>query len=190
MWEPDQFFYCPDVTSQTRFPCWGNPVEAPLFEAAFDNLGTALGFKAQRPEKEWKEGPDNLWALHDGEYLLAECKSKVELTRDQINKVETGQMNNAIAWFKRTYQGARAKNIMIIPTKRVARAGGFNEEVAIIRDHSLKRLVQKVRAFFLEFKNLDTRDLSEKHIQELIHTHGLSVDDLVSKYSEKAIQLS
>lgn len=190
MWEPDQFFYCPDVTSQTRFPCWGNPVEAPLFEAAFDNLGTALGFKAQRPEKEWKEGPDNLWALHDGEYLLAECKSKVELTRDQINKVETGQMNNAIAWFKRTYQGARAKNIMIIPTKRVARAGGFNEEVEIIRDHSLKRLVQKVRAFFLEFKNLDTRDLSEKHIQELIHTHGLSVDDLVSKYSEKAIQLS
>jgi hypothetical protein len=164
-------------------------VEAPLFEAAFDNLGIALGFKAQRPEKEWKEGPDNLWALRDGEYLLVECKSKVELTRDQINKVETGQMNKATAWFKRTYQGAKAKNVMIIPTKRVARAAGFNEQVEIIRDHGLKRLVQKVRAFFLEFKNLDRRDLSQRHVQELINTHGLSVDDLVSKHSEDAIQL-
>lgn len=90
-------------------------VEAPSF---FNTLGAALGFKAERPEKEWKEGPDNLWALRGSEYLLVECKSKVELTRDQINKTETGQMNNATAWFKRTYQGATAKNIMIIPTKR------------------------------------------------------------------------
>ncbi len=56
-------------------------VSANDFEEAFDRLGIALGFGTQRPDKEWKEGPDNLWAVRDGEYLLAECKSEVELSR-------------------------------------------------------------------------------------------------------------
>ena len=35
-------------------------VSADHFEDAFNRLGIALGFNAQRPDREWKEGPDNL----------------------------------------------------------------------------------------------------------------------------------
>jgi hypothetical protein len=40
-------------------------VSADDFEAAIDELGTALGFPTQRPDKEWKEGAGHL-ALERG----------------------------------------------------------------------------------------------------------------------------
>ena len=43
-------------------------VTADDFEAAFDSLGKALGFVTQRPDKELREGPDNLWALRDDDW--------------------------------------------------------------------------------------------------------------------------
>jgi len=92
-------------------------VSANDFEEAFDRLGIALGFSTQRPDKEWKEGPDNLWAVRDGEYLLSESKSEVELSRAEIYKTETGQMNNPCAWFKNKYSNAKVTNLLIIPTK-------------------------------------------------------------------------
>jgi hypothetical protein len=73
-------------------------VGAERFEQAFHELGCVLGFACQRPDKEWKEGPDNLWAVEDGRYFLMECKSEVDLKRAEINKGESGQMNNACAW--------------------------------------------------------------------------------------------
>ena len=38
-----------------------------------------------RPENEVGKGPDNLWAIRDGEYLLVECKSEVHLDRQEIS---------------------------------------------------------------------------------------------------------
>jgi replicative superfamily II helicase len=38
-------------------------MKADNFEYALDELSRALGFAGERPDKEWKEGPDNLWAL-------------------------------------------------------------------------------------------------------------------------------
>ncbi len=172
-----------NVLSNLRFG-----VDADKFEKALNDLGIALGFRCERPDKEWKEGPDNLWALRDNDYLLIECKSEVKLTRDAINKDETGQMNNASAWFKRNYGDAGAKRIMIIPTKKLGQGAGFNDAVEIMREPSLKKLVSNVRAFFLEFKGLDLGDLSHSKVQELINLHRLAVDDLLTRYSEKPIQ--
>lgn len=36
-------------------------VTADRFEQALQSLAGALGFESDRPDKEWKEGPDNLW---------------------------------------------------------------------------------------------------------------------------------
>jgi len=157
-------------------------VKADRFEHAFDDLGRALGFSTQRPDKEWKEGPDNLWALKEGEYLLVECKSEVHLDRKEISKDETGQMNNACAWFAKNYKGAKAKNIMVIPANRLANAAGFNEEVQIMRKTDLNRLTKNVRGFFAEFASSDFKDLSDEKVQSLLDTHHLSVDALLEEY--------
>jgi replicative superfamily II helicase len=171
-----------DLLANLRFG-----VEADRFEKAFNELALALGCAGERPDKEWKEGPDNLWALRDNEYLLVECKSEVELTRESINKTETGQMNNSCAWFAQNYEGAKVKSIMIIPTKKVGRGAAFNDEVEIMRPSKLALLGRKVRSFFSEFQTLDLHDLSEGRVQELIDAHKLSVSDITSLYSEKPV---
>jgi hypothetical protein len=172
------------VLSRLRFG-----VQAEVFEAAVDELGVALGFVTQRPDKEWKEGPDNLWALRDSLYLLVECKNQVDESRTEINKHETGQMNNSCAWFKNNYPGAATKNIMIIWTRNVGAAAGFNENVEITRARGLERLVRNVRSFFQEFHGTDLKGLSENTVKSLLSTHLLSIDDLMTKYSESPKQL-
>jgi hypothetical protein len=154
------------------------------FEAALDTMGTALGFACQRPDKQWREGPDNLWALRDGHFLLFECKSEVELSRDHIYKTETGQMNNSCAWFKKNSQGALAKRIMIIPAKKLGDGAGFNESVEIMRRAKLKDLIRKFKKFFQELKQLDLKGISDARIQEAIKQNNVGVDNLINDYSE------
>jgi replicative superfamily II helicase len=159
---------------------------AERFESALDEIGRALGFECQRPDKQWGQGPDNLWGLRDGEYLLFECKSEVDIKRAEINKKESGQMNNSCAWFKRVYPGAKATNIMIIPTPKLCAGGGFNETVEIMRTKELFRFVGSIRNFFDDIRSFDLHDLSEPKIQELLDSNGLSVDSLTNDYSTAA----
>jgi replicative superfamily II helicase len=160
-------------------------VRADTFEKALNDLANALGFVGQRPDKEWKAGPDNLWGLRDDEYLLVECKSEVAINRAEIAKDETGQMNNASAWFRKHYPGAKVKRILIIPTKTLSRGAGFNEDVEIMRDRNLRRLASNVRAFFNEFRNLDFANFSESKVQGFIDAHKLGVTDFLKEYSEQ-----
>ena len=124
------------------------------------------------------------WAVRDGEYLLVECKSEVELDRDEIRKSETGQMNNACAWFKKHYHDAKVTNLLIIPTKIVSSAAGFNELVQIVRKSSLKKLVKNFKSLFGEFKKIDLQDIDDAKIQKYLKEHSLSVEDILTGYSE------
>ena len=153
-------------------------VKADRFESGMLEIGTALGFASQRPDKEWKEGPDNLWAVRDGEYFLIEGKSEVNLQRSEIHKEESGQMNNSCAWFDKNYKGATVTRILVIPTKKVGKAAGFNQEVIILRPTGLRRFTKAVREFFKEFANFDLHDLSEAKVQELIDSHSLTVEGI------------
>ena len=160
-------------------------VRADTFERALNDLAFALGFVGQRPDKEWKAGPDNLWGLRDNEYMLFECKSEVIVNRADINKDETGQINNASAWFKEHYGASKVKRILIIPTKTYSTGAGFNEEVEIMREGNLRRFTKNVKAFFNEFRNLDFANLSESKVQNFIDTHKLDVQSLITDYSEQ-----
>lgn len=170
-----------DILSKLKFG-----VNADRFEQAFDELAKIIGFPAQRPDKEWKEGPDNLWKIGDNKYLLVECKNCVDVKRDEINKDETGQMNNSCAWFEKVYGDVLVKNIIIIPTKIVSHAAGFNKSVQVMKVKKLRLLTDNVRKFYLEFKGLDLNNLSDQRIQELLNMFKLTSDDLTSDiYSEQ-----
>jgi len=160
-------------------------VRADTFEKALNDLAFALGFEGQRPDKEWKAGPDNLWGVRDDQFLLFECKNEVLVTRPEIYKDETGQMNNASAWFKKYYAGMKVKRILVIPIKNLSKAAGFTDDVEIMRENNLRHLTKNVKAFFGEFRNLNFADLSESKIQEFIDTHKLGVENLLSEYSEQ-----
>jgi len=162
-------------------------VAADRFEHALKELASALGFESDRPDKEWKEGPDNLWGLRDDQYLLFECKNEVELTRAEINKREADQMNRSSAWFKRYYPGSDVTRILIIPARNLASSAALNDDVLIMRKGQLDQLTKNVRGFFNEFRTVDLRDLSESKIHEHLCMHKLMVDDLTTAYGQKPI---
>lgn len=164
-------------------------VKADKFEQALDELSRALGFAGERPDKEWKEGPDNLWALDGTQYLLWECKSEVEITRAEINKRETEQMNRSFAWFGKHYPNLRVKCIFVHPTHKVSSAAALLGAAEVMREAELKRLMKAVRAFFKSFERLDLQDLSPSSVQELVNLHKLSTESLVRDYT-KALQNS
>ena len=160
-------------------------VKADKFELALDEISRALGFAGERPDKEWKEGPDNLWALDDSQYILWECKDEVEINRSEINKREADQINRSSAWFTKHYPGMQVKRIIIHPTNTVASAASLTYDVEAMRELELKQLVKKLRDFFKSFEALNFRDLSVPYIQKLVNQHGLDVPALLSQSTKK-----
>jgi hypothetical protein len=174
-----------DILSRLNFG-----VKADRFEDAFNQLGCFLGFAAQRPEKEWKEGPDNLWGVRENEYLLVECKSEVAQERSYIIESEAEQMNKSCAWFNSQYKNANCHRWIVIPTRRITKKASFIQKVQILKKSGLTKLVNNVMKFTEQFKEADFRDLSKRHIQELFDECKLSVDDIYTEYTDSALSVN
>jgi replicative superfamily II helicase len=162
--------------------------KADLFERALNDFGIALGFACERPDKELKKGPDNLWNIQDNKYILFECKNEVDENRAEIVKSETGQLNNSCAWFKSNYLIDATKNILIIPTKNVSSSTGFNHNVEILTKKGLNRLKENFRKFNLEFSTYDLNSVTEIQIEKYLLLHDLSIDSILNKYFEAPYQ--
>ena len=161
--------------------------KADKFENALDELSRALGFAGERPDKHWKEGPDNLWAVDSSQYFLWECKSEVDVKRTEINKREAEQMNRSSAWFDKHYPGMSVKRFIIHPSKVVESAAAFTHDVQAVRVKELRAIVFAVKGFFKSFERHYFRDLSPNNIQKMIDLHHLSVSDFQSLYSKKLL---
>jgi replicative superfamily II helicase len=159
-------------------------VNAEKFEQSVDDLGRMLGFTTERPDRKWKAGPDNLWCVNDREYILIECKNEVNVSRVEIHKEESGQMNNATAWFKENYVGCKVVPVMITPARELGSGAGFNEIVRLMRDRKLSSLASSVRKFIREFSSSDLTNLSESRVESAITTHKLGVADLINQYTD------
>ncbi len=160
--------------------------EATKFESALKDIGELLGYISQRPDKEIRKGPDNLWCGSNNYYLLFECKSEVSETRQEITKHEAGQMNNHCAWFEDQYgQDAKTDRFMIIPTKNLSYEGDFTHDVRIIRRNRLKSLKDQIKGFVKELKPYSLDELSDTTLQELLALHHLNIEDFSAQYSEE-----
>ena len=161
---------------------FGMPSEK--FEAALKDLGDSVGFMSQRPDKEIKKGPDNLWCGVENQYILMECKNEVGDTRSEISKHEAGQMNTHAAWFESIYGDAKCKRIIIIPTIKLSYHADFTHPVEVMRKNTLNKLKNNVKGFFKEFAQYVWLEVSDHKIQELISAHELDIHSITTKYSE------
>jgi len=161
---------------------FGMPSEK--FEAALKEIGEAIGFVSQRPDKEIKKGPDNLWCGIENQYILLECKNEVEDTRSEISKHEAGQMNSHSAWFESIYGDAKCKRILIIPVIKLSYHADFTHPVEIMRKNTLNKLKTNVKGFYKEFAKYVLHEVSDERIQQLLNAHDLDINSITTKYSE------
>lgn len=161
-------------------------IEAARFESALKDIGELLGYVSQRPDKEIRKGPDNLWCGSNNHYLLFECKNEVSENRLEISKHEAGQMNSHCAWFEDQYgRNADVDRFMIIPTKTLSYEGDFTHEVRIIRRGKLKNLKEQIKGFIKELKTFYLDGISDETLQEFLTLHRLNVEDFSEQYSEE-----
>lgn len=160
-------------------------MEAEKFEKALKSVGELLGFVSQRPDREIRKGPDNLWCGISNQYLLFECKSEVEESRSEINKHEAGQMNNHCGWFEEQY-GAETSvsRFLIIPTKTLSYSGNFTHDVRIIRRGKLKQLKDNIKKYIKELKPYELSEVKDDTLQHLLDLHKLNASDFMTEYSE------
>ena len=125
---------------------WGEE-QSRIFEAAMHDLGRLLGFGSQRPEAEGGRGPDNLWALGGGNYLVIECKSGASGT-NPINKHDCNQLNGSMAWFGKEYDAScAALPVMVHLRTDLEHAATLHADTRMIDAASLERLKQAIRSF-------------------------------------------
>ena len=152
------------------------------FEIALEQVGNILGFSSERPEEFWKAGPDNLWCLPSGKFLIIECKSGTKSTRAEIVQNETEQMLNSTRWFEEKYINAEGTPVMIINTRMVARGAFLPKEGLIMTKSGLSKLKSRVRKFYKEFSNRSFDNLSNTIIQEWINTHELNESKILQLF--------
>ena len=161
-------------------------IESNKFESALKDIGELLGYVSQRPDKEIRKGPDNLWCGSNNHYLLFECKSEVQETRQEITKYEAGQMNNHCAWFESQYgKNATVDRFMIIPTKTLSYEGDFTHKVRIIRPNKLKNLKNQIKYFIKELRSFSLDELTDSTIQKFLTLYHLNAEDFSEQYSEE-----
>ncbi|WP_074408143.1 DEAD/DEAH box helicase [Aquimarina megaterium] len=163
-------------------------VKADLFEQALEETGKLLGFESERPEKYWKIGPDNLWCISNGKYILFECKNDVSENRKEIYKKETGQMSNSCDWFDKKYHKCIVKPAMIINTRKLAQDASMDPRVEILKKNNLRSLKNNIKGFFKEFASYDLDAISSEQIQSLLNSHKLTGEYIFGDvYFEKVI---
>lgn len=164
-------------------------VDHEKFEDSLQKVGELFGFISQRPDKEIKKGPDNLWCCTNNEYMIFECKNEVLDTREAIKKSEVGQMNNHCGWFESEYgTEVKVSRFMIIPIKKIEYSANFTHEVKIIRKSGLRKLKNVVKDFVHELNPYDLGNITDEKLQEIIDRNELYPEKFKVDFSEDYIQ--
>lgn len=159
--------------------------KAEKFEEAIKSIGLMLGFVSQRPDKEIKKGPDNLWAIAKNRYIFLECKNEVNENRTEISKEECGQMNNHIAWFNDNYGSQTpVKRIWIHPSKKLSYHANLSAEVVVMRKGKLKDFKEKIKNFYKELYKHPIGEYPTEIVNSYLNTHKLDIKSIENLYTE------
>lgn len=155
------------------------------FEEEFANLAEIIGFESQRPEQEFGKGPDILWLLADGTYLIISAKNEAYATTFEISKKYADQLSGIWNWFKAHYKSDEGIPIIIHPSNKLAEDAFCVDGAMALKPHGLKMLVSKIRDFTITLasKSPDSWDISD--VMTLVHKYDLDPRSIKEKYFSK-----
>lgn len=151
------------------------------FEAAVKDLAWFIGIKGQRPEKEYKEGPDNLWALPNNSFLIIECKNGA--TSDNgISKKDAGQLGQSLAWFSERYPASTPVPIIIHQDHTLGMGASAVQGMRVIASSGLEKLRRNLRDFSKQLVNPDVATNASEVAKRLGH-FKLNAEAFVDAFS-------
>lgn len=161
-----------------------SPDTSDKFEAAVNDLAWFLGIRGQRPEKDYKEGPDNLWALPSGSFLVIECKNGVIATGG-ICKKDAGQLGQSVAWFGGRYPASSSVPIIVHPERGLGQGASLVPGMRVIDSGGLEKLRRNLRAFAKQIVDPDVA-VNASEVAKRLGQFELNSDAFVNAFSAPA----
>jgi len=158
-----------------------NPGTAEIFEAAINDLSWFLGIRGQRPEKDHKEGPDNLWALPNGGFLVIECKNGV-VSGKGIAKKDAGQLGQSVAWFGTRYPISKCVPIVIHPARTLGQGASTVAGMRVIDLVGLEKLRRNIKDMARQLVDPDVAS-SASEVAKRLAQFELNADAFVMAFS-------
>lgn len=153
-------------------------------EAALADLAVHLGLTSQRPEREFGQGPDVLWALGDKRYVVIEAKTGA--SGDLIWKKDIDQLGGSVRWCFAEYdQDITVTPLMVHPSPVVARQGTHPGGTRVVTTERLERLKEAVRSFATALATDDGFKV-ESVVAAQLAVQKLVGGQLIDTYSELA----
>lgn len=174
----DRILYVNQLTDDLYF----QRVSSDKFEAAINDVARFIGLHAQRPEKQFNDGPDNLWVLPCGSFLVIECKNNAKSEKG-ISKTDLGQLDQAMSWFYRKYtKAATGTPVIIHPLRTLGDGASEVDGMRVITEKELNKLRKALTKFA---KSLGDPDIlnSHKQVNDLLSFHGLNGNEFLTRYT-------
>jgi replicative superfamily II helicase len=118
------------------------------YEEALANLGTYLGFEAERPEKVYRMGPDVLWRTDASFDFVIEAKSEKK-EDNPLYKKDHAQLLEAEHWFKSNYPGRKSVRVSALP-EALADEKATPVGTYALRFQEIRKLVSALRGVLVE----------------------------------------
>ena len=151
------------------------------FEAAINDLAWFVGIRGQRPEKDYEEGPDNLWALANGSFLIFECKNGVTSGK-AISKREAGQLGQSVEWCRGRYPASEVVPVIIHPQRTLGQGASRVSGMRVVDVARLERLRNSLRSFAKQIVDAESAG-SASEIGKRLAQFGLSADGFVNTFT-------
>jgi hypothetical protein len=114
-------------------------------EQALCDLAHLLGAQGSRPEKEYGEGPDDLWLWPDVS-LVIEAKNQNQNT---LHKDDAGQLLISLEWFKKKYPTRTDPEPVVVAKVSVSDLhAGFPDNTMVITPERMNQLLGSLETFF------------------------------------------
>lgn len=155
--------------------------DADSLERAIGQLGQIIGAESLRPDKEYGQGPDNLW-LWPAAALAIEVKNEAKYK--VISRGDAGQLHISVAWVQKNYPGRDVVPMMVVATATPDEAGPLPKGTRLISPERLERLVKAVEGFVGGLvAQAVAGSLAVKTVAALLGSHGLDHKSLVQRYA-------
>lgn len=152
-----------------------------IFEEAFKNIGAYLGFGTQRPEQEYKKGPDVLWQIGELKYFVIEAKNEAVVST--ISKSYCNQLNGSCNWFEKKYDSTCTYTpVLIHPSAVFEYAASPKSTIRIVTKEKLNDFCIAVRGFVKSVSSSNELG-NQAAIREKLIAYKLRATDLAENYS-------
>ncbi|HLP91930.1 MAG TPA: DEAD/DEAH box helicase family protein [Nostocaceae cyanobacterium] len=157
------------------------PETADIFEESLKIIARYIGFNSQRPEAEYRKGPDVLWEVGNLSYFVIECKNGA--ITDTISKHDCNQLNGSGEWFTNTYdKTCRFMPILVHPSVKFEYAASPKANTRIINAEKLNLLCEKI-SNFINSLCVDNKINDDKAIRERLLRYNLTADRFCDHYT-------